>query len=38
LERAHCEAMHVMAFHFPFPSVGRVAALSGAAWKWTPGW
>ena len=29
--------MHLMAFHFPFPSVGRVDAHNGG-WVWTPGW
>jgi glyoxylase-like metal-dependent hydrolase (beta-lactamase superfamily II) len=38
LERAVAENMHLMAFHFPFPSVGCVAAVEGNAWKWTPGW
>jgi glyoxylase-like metal-dependent hydrolase (beta-lactamase superfamily II) len=38
LERAAAEEMHVMAFHFPFPSVGRVAARSAGGWEWTPGW
>ena len=40
LERAAAEQMHVMAFHFPFPSVGRVAArsMAGGGWDWTPGW
>jgi glyoxylase-like metal-dependent hydrolase (beta-lactamase superfamily II) len=38
LARAADERMHVMAFHFPFPSVGRVAARSGTGWEWTPGW
>jgi glyoxylase-like metal-dependent hydrolase (beta-lactamase superfamily II) len=37
LERAVAEQMHVMAFHFPFPSIGRVER-HGAAWEWTPGW
>ena len=37
LKRAAAEGMHVMAFHFPFPSVGRVAQRDGA-WEWTPGW
>jgi len=37
LERAGAENMHVMAFHFPFPSVGRVARQRGG-WEWTPGW
>jgi glyoxylase-like metal-dependent hydrolase (beta-lactamase superfamily II) len=38
LERAAGQDTHVMAFHFPFPSVGRVQAHSGGGWKWTPGW
>jgi glyoxylase-like metal-dependent hydrolase (beta-lactamase superfamily II) len=37
LDRAAAEGMHVMAFHFPFPSVGRVEKR-GDAWQWTPGW
>lgn len=37
LERAVSEQMHVMAFHFPFPSIGRVER-SNAAWQWLPGW
>jgi len=37
LERAEAEGIHVMAFHFPFPSVGRVSARNGG-WQWTPGW
>jgi hypothetical protein len=28
--------MRVMAFHFPFPSVGRIAATQ-SGWEWTPG-
>lgn len=38
LEWAAAEQMHVMAFHFPFPSIGRVAAGSKGGWDWTPGW
>ncbi len=38
VERAISEGMRVMAFHFPFPSVGRVAAGTGGGWEWTPGW
>jgi glyoxylase-like metal-dependent hydrolase (beta-lactamase superfamily II) len=38
LERAAAEEMRVMAFHFPFPSVGRVAARAEGGWEWTPGW
>jgi len=37
LERAAAENMHVMAFHFPFPSVGRIACEAGG-WQWSPGW
>ncbi len=36
-ERAAGEQMHLMAFHFPFPSAGRVAPTS-TGWTWTPGW
>jgi glyoxylase-like metal-dependent hydrolase (beta-lactamase superfamily II) len=38
LERAAAEQMRVMAFHFPFPSVGRVAAGPEGGWVWSPGW
>jgi glyoxylase-like metal-dependent hydrolase (beta-lactamase superfamily II) len=38
LERAVAGNMHLMAFHFPFPSVGRVAARPEGGWEWTPGW
>jgi glyoxylase-like metal-dependent hydrolase (beta-lactamase superfamily II) len=38
LERAAADEMRVMAFHFPFPSVGRVAARSQGGWQWIPGW
>ena len=38
LDRAVSEDMRVMAFHFPFPSVGRVAARPDGGWAWTPGW
>jgi glyoxylase-like metal-dependent hydrolase (beta-lactamase superfamily II) len=38
LESAVAGNMHLMAFHFPFPSVGRVAARQGGGWEWTPGW
>jgi len=37
LERAIADRMPVMAFHFPFPSIGRVAARSQGGWSWTPG-
>jgi glyoxylase-like metal-dependent hydrolase (beta-lactamase superfamily II) len=38
LERAVAENMRVMGFHFPFPSVGRVAARASRGWDWSPGW
>jgi glyoxylase-like metal-dependent hydrolase (beta-lactamase superfamily II) len=38
MDRAVRERMHVMAFHFPFPSLGRVAARAEGGWSWTPGW
>jgi glyoxylase-like metal-dependent hydrolase (beta-lactamase superfamily II) len=38
LARAAAENMHVMGFHFPFPSVGRIAERGAAAWTWLPGW
>jgi glyoxylase-like metal-dependent hydrolase (beta-lactamase superfamily II) len=38
LERAVSERMHMLAFHFPFPSVGRVKARQTGGWEWTPGW
>jgi glyoxylase-like metal-dependent hydrolase (beta-lactamase superfamily II) len=38
LERAVAERMRLMAFHFPFPSVGRVAARAEGGWTWMPGW
>lgn len=37
LERAVAENMSVMGFHFPFPSVGRVAARAEGGWEWMPG-
>jgi glyoxylase-like metal-dependent hydrolase (beta-lactamase superfamily II) len=36
LQRAVAEDMSVMAFHFPFPSVGRVAARTEGGWEWMP--
>jgi len=38
LESAVAENMHLMAFHFPFPSVGRVSAAKQGGWEWIPGW
>lgn len=37
LQRAAATDMQLMAFHFPFPSVGRIAARSQGGWNWTPG-
>jgi len=37
MERATAENMHLMAFHFPFPSLGTVSPRNGG-WEWTPGW
>jgi glyoxylase-like metal-dependent hydrolase (beta-lactamase superfamily II) len=34
---AEAGRMHVMAFHFPFPSVGRVERRN-VGWEWIPGW
>jgi glyoxylase-like metal-dependent hydrolase (beta-lactamase superfamily II) len=38
MERAAADRMHVMAFHFPFPSVGRVVPGAKGGWDWNPGW
>ena len=38
MERAVSERMRMLAFHFPFPSVGRVTARQTGGWEWTPGW
>lgn len=38
MDRAAAENMHVMAFHFPFPSVGRITPRTQGGWDWTPGW
>jgi len=36
LERAVAEEMRVMAFHFPFPSVGRVSPREAGGFDWVP--
>ena len=36
LDRATSENMRVMAFHFPFPSVGRVVRREAGGFDWTP--
>jgi glyoxylase-like metal-dependent hydrolase (beta-lactamase superfamily II) len=38
LERAAAGNMGVMAFHFPFPSLGTVTAGAAGGWTWSPGW
>lgn len=35
--RAAAEKMRVMAFHFPFPSVGRLEARTEGGWSWKVG-
>jgi glyoxylase-like metal-dependent hydrolase (beta-lactamase superfamily II) len=37
-ERATADHMRLMAFHFPFPSVGSVRPLAQGGWEWLPGW
>lgn len=37
LELASSERMRLMAFHFPFPSVGQVGQRAGGGWDWSPG-
>ncbi|MGD0496961.1 MAG: MBL fold metallo-hydrolase [Bryobacteraceae bacterium] len=36
--RAAADNMRLMAFHFPFPSVGRAAPRQDGGWDWEPGW
>jgi glyoxylase-like metal-dependent hydrolase (beta-lactamase superfamily II) len=38
LARAVEERMRMLAFHFPFPSVGKVTARQSGGWDWAPGW
>jgi glyoxylase-like metal-dependent hydrolase (beta-lactamase superfamily II) len=38
LTRAIEAKLRVMAFHFPFPSLGTVAARAEGGWSWSPGW
>jgi len=38
LDMAAAQNMRVMAFHFPFPSVGRIEAREPDGWEWMPGW
>jgi glyoxylase-like metal-dependent hydrolase (beta-lactamase superfamily II) len=37
LERAAAEEMQVMAFHFPFPSLGHLSPGPQGGWIWEPG-
>ena len=37
LELATAEHMRLMAFHFPFPSVGQIAERPEGGWDWSPG-
>ena len=37
LELATAEHMRLMAFHFPFPSVGQIAGRPDGGWDWSPG-
>jgi glyoxylase-like metal-dependent hydrolase (beta-lactamase superfamily II) len=36
LRAAASDSMRVMAFHFPFPSVGRIVPSAHGGWHWTP--
>ncbi|HEY2014097.1 MAG TPA: MBL fold metallo-hydrolase, partial [Bryobacteraceae bacterium] len=38
LARGSAEKMHLMAFHFPFPSVGTIEQRAAGGWEWSPGW
>jgi glyoxylase-like metal-dependent hydrolase (beta-lactamase superfamily II) len=35
IDRAAAENAHILAYHFPFPSIGHIKQ-SGNAWKWEP--
>jgi glyoxylase-like metal-dependent hydrolase (beta-lactamase superfamily II) len=37
LDLATAEHMRLMAFHFPFPSVGQITRSSNGGWDWEPG-
>jgi glyoxylase-like metal-dependent hydrolase (beta-lactamase superfamily II) len=37
LDLATAEHMRLMAFHFPFPSVGQIARSAHGGWDWAPG-
>jgi glyoxylase-like metal-dependent hydrolase (beta-lactamase superfamily II) len=37
LDLAASERMRVMAFHFPFPSVGQIGRRGEGGWDWSPG-
>ena len=37
LDLATAEHMRLMAFHFPFPSVGQIMSSPNGGWDWSPG-
>jgi glyoxylase-like metal-dependent hydrolase (beta-lactamase superfamily II) len=37
LDRAAADQAKVMAYHFPFPSLGQVVSRGQGAWRWEPG-
>lgn len=36
LDRAATDGIKVMAYHFPFPTLGRVASRRAGGWQWEP--
>jgi glyoxylase-like metal-dependent hydrolase (beta-lactamase superfamily II) len=36
LDRAAAERLKLMAYHFPFPTLGRVVARGTRGWHWEP--
>jgi glyoxylase-like metal-dependent hydrolase (beta-lactamase superfamily II) len=36
LDRAAADGTNIMAYHFPFPTLGRVLPRSGGGWQWQP--
>jgi glyoxylase-like metal-dependent hydrolase (beta-lactamase superfamily II) len=37
VDLAVSDRMRLMAFHFPFPSVGQIGAVESGKWEWSPG-
>jgi hypothetical protein len=37
VDLAVSEGMRLMAFHFPFPSVGQIGSVTPGRWEWSPG-